>query len=422
MRAQCVRAELVHPFGPGVLFDGTAMIMRGQRGEGAAVDSVHGLVSEYVEQNKSVPGASLAIGRGRQIISARGFGCADLETREEVRPDSLFRIASVSKTFTSAAIMLLVQRGLIDLSTAAFPLLDLDLTQHARSRPDPRLNTITIHHLLCHTGGWARETATNPYESWTGFDPMFFPVEIADTLGVRSPAQPADIVRFMATMPLDFDPGTRYAYSNFGYCVLGRVIEKAASMPYEAFVQREILEPLGINHARLGRSLLSNRAPREVHYYSGNGQPDSKNVFGGPDVPWCYGGFELEAMDSHGGWITTPSELLRFGASLDPSANHGNLAPESIGRLFRRPAETGYAANVELPSYYGYGWNVHATSADGIQAWHDGVFGGTSALLMRRPDGLVWALVSNTESDDTGQSPTQALAPDINRLLDLSAD
>ncbi len=338
----------------------------------------------YLEQNKSVAGASLAIALDGRVIYARGFGSADAETREAVQPDSLFRIASISKTFTSAAIMLLVQRGQLKLSDAAFPLLDSDVTLDKKSQADPRLNTITIHHLLCHTGGWARGSAKNPFETWTGFDPMFFPVEIAKSLGVSSPAGPADIVRFMTTRPLDFDPGTRYAYSNFGYCVLGRVIEKVSGVAYGEFVRNELLQPLGIKAARLGKSLLSGRAAHEVHYYpSGDKKPNSKNVFGGPDVEWCYGGFELEAMDSHGGWIATPSDLVQFASSLDLPTALGVLNAESIQKIFARPAETGYAPNgIELPSYYAYGWHVQSTVPEGTEDWHDGLFSGTSAMLV----------------------------------------
>jgi len=390
---------------------------------GKSVPALRGfdaLLLDYLKQNKSVPGASLAIARDGRVIYARGFGWADVETREAVQPDSLFRIASVSKTFTSAAIMLLVQRGRLKLSDTAFPLLDIDVPLDKKSQVDTRLNTITIHHLLSHTGGWARGSAKNPFETWTGFDPMFFPVEIAKSLGVPSPAGPGDIVRFMTTRPLDFDPGTRYAYSNFGYCVLGRVIEKISGVAYGEFVRNELLQPLGIKDAHLGKSLFSGRAPQEVHYYpSGDKRANSKNVFGGPDVQWCYGGFELEAMDSHGGWIATPSDLVQFAASLEVPTRFGALNAESIQKIFARPAETGYAENgIEPPAYYGYGWHVQSTVPEGTEDWHDGLFGGTSALLMRRRDGIVWALTFNTDNDDNRQVPSEVMAPHINQLAD----
>ena len=80
---------------------------------------------------------------------------------------------------------------------------------------------ITTRHLLQHTGGWDRDKS---------FDPMFRPREISRTLGVASPPGPRDILRYRLGQPFEFDPGTRYAYSNFGYCVLGRVIEKVTGV------------------------------------------------------------------------------------------------------------------------------------------------------------------------------------------------
>jgi len=378
------------------------------------------LLLDYLKRNKSIPSASLAIARHGRVVYARAFGWAEVAAHEAVQPDSLFRVASVSKTFTAAAIMLLVQRGRLKLSDAAFPLLALRMPPNKREQPDLRLDKVTIHNLLCHTGGWSRGTAKNPFETWTGFDPMFFPVEIAQSLDVPSPASPMDIVRFMTTRPLEFDPGTRYAYSNFGYCVLGRVIEKVSGAPYGEFVRNELLRPMGIQDARLGKSLISNRAPREVHYRPfGDQTPNSKNVFGGPDVQWCYGGFELEAMDSHGGWLATASDLARFAASLDIAAPSRPLNADSIQQMFVRPQETGYAANgVELPAWYAHGWHMQSTVPEGTAAWHDGLFGGTSAFVMRRPDGIVWAMIFNTDNDDSRQVPSEVMAPRINRLAD----
>jgi Beta-lactamase len=107
-----------------------------------ALRDFDGLLVDYLKQSKCVPGASLAIARDGRVIYARGFGYADVETREAVEPDSLFRIASVSKTFTSAAIMLLVQRGRLKLSDAAFPLLNIEVPSLKESQVDARLKMI----------------------------------------------------------------------------------------------------------------------------------------------------------------------------------------------------------------------------------------------------------------------------------------
>ncbi len=278
---------------------------------------------------------------------------------------------------------------------------------HERTPLDPRLNSITVHHVLCHCGGWAANLARNPFETWTGFDPMFSTSQIAQSLSIESPARPVDIVQFMMTRPLEYEPGTHYAYSNFGYCLLGRVIEKVSG------------RPLGITEPRIGRSLAETRAVGEVRYYSaGEPAPTTKSVFSGKDVFWRYGGFSVEAMDSHGGWIATAADLARFGASLDMTSPNGRLTAESIDRMFSRPQETGTTTNgVDLPQYYGYGWHVDDSMLEGKAEWHDGSFSGTSTFLNRRSDGLVWAIAFNATNDDQKQAPAIAIAPRINSLL-----
>src|SRR5260370_23744350 len=136
---------------------------------------------------------------------------------------------------------------------------------------------------------------------------MFASVRIVKAMGVAAPADQRAIIRYMMGLPLDFDPGKRYAYSNFGYCLLGRVIEKASGQSYEDYVRKEVLAPLGIHRMRLGKTLPAGRAKGEVIYY------DEKNRTGpsvfskrrGQQVALPYGAWNLEAMDSHGGWLAS---------------------------------------------------------------------------------------------------------------------
>ena len=180
-------------------------------------------------------------------------------------------------------------------------------------KPDPRLNDITIQHLLEHRGGWDRIEA---------FDPMGRPLAIAAFLKGPGPAGPVDIIRYMMGQPLQFDPGSKMSYSNFGYCVLGRVIEKVSGQTYPAYVRKSIFAPLGAHSVELGRSLPRYRNPREPFYrHSGKGRnvldPQSKDK-----VPLPDGTFYLEAMDAHGGLdrlqprcASLPRRLLDFRAN-----------------------------------------------------------------------------------------------------------
>src|SRR5262249_31395645 len=171
---------------------------------------------------------------------------------EAVESTALFRIGSISKPITAVAILQLVERGKLSLDAGVWELLRL-------SEPsDRRWKRVTIRHLLQHTGGWDRDES---------IDPMFRSAEIARALRVPQPATPAHIIRYMLGQRLDFDPGSRFAYSNFGYCLLGRVIETVSGAAYETHVQEHVLAPLGITRMRLGKTLPAERAAGEVAYY-----------------------------------------------------------------------------------------------------------------------------------------------------------
>ncbi len=348
---------------------------------------------------RNIPGGALAVSRNGRVVLARGYGYADVEAKELVRPTSLFRIASVSKPLTAVAVLRLLEQGEGDvtLDTRAFELLDYEPHLAPDAQPDPRVRQITIRHLLRHTAGWDREQT---------FDPMGRPHTIARELGVTPPASQADIIRYMLGQPLQHDPGTKHAYSNFGYCVLGRIIEKLSGKTYEQYVQDEILRPLGITDMRIGRTLPDQRAPGEVRYYDpGKG----KNVMtpGEDDeVPRPDGGFHLEAMDSHGGWIASAVDLVRFACAFDDPESCPLLKPESIAEMFARPeGEAGFEPDGKpKAAYYGLGWSVRPKGEGKANHWHGGGLAGTKSLLVRRHDGLNWAVVFNQSRDASGRS------------------
>ena len=211
-----------------------------------SIDQAFDREMEAFMQARNIPGGALAVVKDRRLVYARGYGWADREKMIPVQPASLFRIASVSKPITAVAVLKLIEEGRLSLDTRALPLLGLTPLIASFRDPEPRLRQITIRHLLQHTGGWDRDKS---------FDPMFRPEQIAQAAHSPSPATAEQIIRYMLSMPLAFDPGTRHAYSNFGYCVLGRVIEKVTGGPYEKFVREKILAPAGITDMRIGATL-----------------------------------------------------------------------------------------------------------------------------------------------------------------------
>jgi N-acyl-D-amino-acid deacylase len=243
---------------------------------------------------------------------------------------------------------------------------------------------------------------------------------IADALGTSGPADPAAIIEYMLRQRLDFDPGSRYAYSNFGYCLLGRVIEKITGHSYEKAVQGRVLVPIGARRMRLGGSLSLRQAKDEVRYYTAN--PGlARNVFAtSPErVPWPYGGFHLEAMDAHGGWIASAVDLARFAAAFDGPSRSSLLNRASLDLMYEPPpAPVSRKPDGALQSsWYGCGWAVRPTRPGKANYWHSGSLPGTATLLVRRWDGLSWAVLFNQRSEDK-QLPDDAIDAALHRAAD----
>lgn len=384
---------------------------RAAAGPGPSVAEAFDAEVERFMSARKVPGGALAVVRGGRLVHARGYGLTDRGGAQPVAPGSLFRIASLSKPVTAAAVLKLLDAGRLELDAPVFGIL-----RHAplpgRGKPDPRLRAVTVRHCLQHTGGW---------DTGASGDPMFRSVEIAKAAGVPAPARQEHIIRHMLSRPLDFAPGTRCAYSNFGYCLLGRVIEQASGRPYQDYVREEVLAPIGIRGMRLGRTLAAGRAPGEVRYH----MPDDRmwaSVFAsepGP-LPAPYGGFCLEAMDSHGGWLASAVDLARFAAAIDaPASRHW------LGAAARRALQQPPAPPVSrLPDgsladhFYAAGWLVRPVPrGTGANCWHTGGLPGTHALLVRRFDGLAWVALFNQRSDDP-QLPDGALDAALHRAAD----
>ncbi|HUP79782.1 MAG TPA: serine hydrolase [Pirellula sp.] len=369
------------------------------------------VIQEFMTKHE-VPGASIAVTEDSKIVYSKGFGFADSETQLPVQPTSLFRIASLSKPITAVAILQLVEQGKLKLDDRAFAILDFDNEIGAIGADfDVRLHDVTIEHLLQHRGGWDRDTS---------FDPMFQSVRFAKQQGVPAPARQREIILSMLSQKLDFDPGERYAYSNYGYCLLGRIIEKIVGVSYEKYVQAKVLQPLGIRSMQIGSTRLNGRVPGEVHYYaSGN----TKSVFQsdlGEGVPPPYGAWNLEAMDSHGGWIATAEDLLKFAASFDDLDHCPILSRESIERMHARPMGfAGYdKSNEPKESFYSLGWLNRVTADGSLNHWHTGSLPGTSAILIRRRDGHNMVALLNTRDS----KHSEPLGKAIDKLLHKAAN
>ncbi len=341
--------------------------------------AIERLMSKY-----DLPGGQICISLRGKIIYSRGFGYADLDRKIPVQIDNLFRIASCSKPITSTAIMKLVEGGKLHMDDKAFSILD-NLKPAAGANVDPRLQSITVRNLLEHTGGW------DSHE----IDPqMNYSRIAADAFRVPRPAPPEAIVRYNMGRPLDFDPGTKYVYSNFGYNVLGRIIERVSGSPYEQYIKTNIFAPAGITDMELGKTQLKNKLPKEVEYYDGKDADKGWSLFADEPLPVAqsYGsGYAMEGFDAHGGWVGTAEDLVKFigvATAVDPEKRI--LTDETL-RITSEPPDL---PNIEKQKRYtGKGWAIYPKR----QIWtHSGALTwGCGSSMYRLPNGYCVAAVFN---------------------------
>ena len=337
-------------------------------------------ITEFTSE-RGIGATAVGIMKNGEIIYDQGFGWKDKQRTVRLPENVMMRIASVTKPITAAAVHELTADGILDLGDHVFDIgqpgggiLEVDPYP---SLGDSRLAEVTVQHLLQHRGGWDRRIAG---------DPMFRAIMIAEELSVPSPPGRENIVRYVLGLPLQFAPGARKAYSNFGYLVLGLVIEKVTGQDYMSYVQEKIFAPLGVPAADViqGRTLLVDRSDREPWYDDGfGGRPVARNVFdpSGPLVPWPDGGWHLEAMIAHGGLVASTHAILQF---LDAH----QIAGPNIGQRRRSS-----------------GWWYHTGSLDG-----------TNTLALQRDNGVNYVILFNRRRHRSDESP--AYVDEMRVLID----
>ncbi|RPA69083.1 hypothetical protein EF405_04535 [Cyclobacteriaceae bacterium YHN15] len=286
----------------------------------------------------SIPGVSMAITRNEKLVYLKSLGYADKESNEPASGNSLYRIGSISKPVTVVAILKLVHEGKLSMDQKVFGLNGVLGNDFGEVPAGSDKDLITVRHLVEHKSGW-----TN-----TPGDPMFLNINFTQEQIIRE---------VLTNRPLTYKPGETNFYYNFGYCVLGRVIEKITQMTYETYVQTEILKPMGINEMKIGGNTLADRFPNEVKYYQNEFSPYIMNV---------------KRLDSTGGWIASAKDLARFIVRIDRMNVVPDILPTNI--LIQNP-------------YFGFlSWR------------HGGALPGTSAILYRLDNTLNFVILVNTSS------------------------
>lgn len=330
---------------------------------------------EHFRQRWGIKGLSVAIAQEGRLVYAKGFGYANEEKQEEVEPWHLFRIASISKLVTGVAVMKLVEEGHISLDDKVFGPSGILNDPAYLDYSDKRIEDITVRQLLTHTAGWSRRYG----------DPMFMQHKIARVMNEELPIDNEIIIRYALSGKLHFTPGSRYSYSNLGYAILGKVIEKRSGMAYEDYVALNVLHPLGIYDMEIGGSFYEERATHEVRYYEPSYSPEVY-AFDGSEmyVPKAYGGNDLESLAAAGGWIASSVELIRLVTAIDGFEEIPDiLAEETLEAMTTKENTKGHLI----------GWK----GSDGNGTWwRTGTLSGSSALVVRQNNGIAWTIMINT--------------------------
>ena len=266
---------------------------------------------------------------------------------------------------------------------------------------DSRIYKITLRNLLEHSAGWNREIPMTPSPlppypyGFSSSDPISFPLYVTKTLGESNPVSKKALVKFLIERGLDVDPGTEYHYSNIGYLIPGLVIEHITGMSYQDYVKTNILDPIAAFDMHLGKNLLKDKQEREGEYINGY---TTLSCYGtGEYVPWQYGGWDLEAMDSHGGWIASARDLLRFVLAVDGFSTKPDILTPALIDTMTAPSATN-------PNY-AKGWSVNQYN----NWWHFGSLDGTESFLARSSGGYAWAIILNERTGGNFETDLDAL-------------
>ena len=339
-----------------------------------AMDSI---MQRYLKRWE-IHGAQLAISRHDSLLYARGFGYADKDRQIPMEPSYIMRMASVSKLVTATGIMKLRDMGKIRLSDKVFgPKGILNDTFYVNSIRDKRYFDITVEQLLRHKAG---------FTNYAG-DAIFSTRYIMQQNHLTTPPDHRTLLRIVLRRHLGYTPGTAQRYCNIGYTLLSLIIEKRMGMSYENFMQRYVLNPAGCYDFHIAGNYLKDRRKNETVYYMHSSSvpvPEFNNS--GRMVVRCYGENDITTALGAGAWVASAAELCRLVASIDGDRTVPDVISPQAVKLMTQ----------EMPDHqFSLGWNFTPRNRPWIRT---GSLVGTSALVLRYPDGECWVFITNTST------------------------
>jgi CubicO group peptidase (beta-lactamase class C family) len=327
--------------------------------KGSDLEFIDSKVRDYLSKY-GAPGAAIAITKDGRLVYASGFGQADQSTGEEAGAGSLFRIASVSKPITSVAIMKLVESGRVSLDEKVFGPNSILGAAYPTPSNNKKIENIKVRDLLQHVSGLGN----------TPNDPMFQNLSYSHSELIKWVLNADD-------RKMTRDPRDLYEYFNFGYTLLGRIIEQKTRVSYEQYVRQNILAPCGISKMVVGKNKLSQQFPREVRYYPSSAYD-----------------LNVTRFDAHGGWIASPIDLVRFMVRVDGQPSKPDMISASSRTAMVTKAGINDFKTGKDPNY-GFGWACNPQS-------HNGAMSGTVAIMASTNNGYTYAAVVNTRPADDG--------------------
>lgn len=339
-----------------------------------AMDSI---MQRYLKRWE-IHGAQLAISRHDSLLYARGFGYADKDRKIPMEPSYIMRMASVSKLVTATGIMKLRDMGKIRLSDKVFgPKGILNDTFYVNSIRDKRYFDITVEQLLRHKAG---------FTNYAG-DAIFSTRYIMQQNHLTTPPDHRTLLRIVLRRHLGYTPGAAQRYCNIGYTLLSLIIEKRTGMSYNNFMQRYVLNPAGCYDFHIAGNYLKDRRPNETVYYMHSSSvpvPEFNNS--GRMVVRCYGENDITTALGAGAWVASAAELCRLVASIDGDRTVPDVISPQAVKLMTQ----------EMPDHqFSLGWNFTPRNRPWIRT---GSLVGTSALVLRYPDGECWVFITNTST------------------------
>ena len=331
-----------------------------------AVERAKPVVRAHLSE-RNLPGLSVAVGVGGEIVWAEGFGWSDLEKQLPVTPDTVFRIGSASTALTSAAVGLLVEQGRLNL--------DDEIQAYVPTFPKKEW-PVTLRQLMGHTGGIRHFD-----------DEEFMPQAHCE--------RAVDGLKIFADDPLRFEPGSRFRFSTYGWILVSAAVEAAANEPLFTFMRRQVFEPVGMS-GTAPDSATAPPADRATLYWPRASEDPRYGYDIASDADYsCFSGA--------GVFLSTPSDLVRFGVALAG----GKLLKADTVKMLETPQRL---ASGEA-SEYGLGWGLKTVPLAGDQILAAGhgrpllpeatLMGGSTSLITFPERGMTVSVTSNMSSAET---------------------